>query len=37
VPAAEAERYRDFQGYNNQTTGRDLRDLAESQTPVPVR
>ena len=27
VPETEAQRYRDFQGYNNQPTGRDLRDL----------
>ena len=31
VPAAEAAEFRDFQGYNNQTTGRDLRDLAGDQ------
>jgi len=28
VPEAEAQRYRDFQGYNGRTTGRDLTDLA---------
>lgn len=28
VPADQAEQYRDFQGYNGRTTGRDLRDLA---------
>jgi len=27
VPESEAQRYRDFQGYNNRTTGRDLTDL----------
>ncbi len=27
VPEAEAQRYRDFQGYNNRPTGRDLTDL----------
>jgi hypothetical protein len=28
VPAEEAAEYREFQGYNNQPTGRDLRGLA---------
>lgn len=28
VPEAEARQYRDFQGYNGRSTGRDLRDLA---------
>jgi len=28
VPEAEAGQYRDFQGYNGRSTGRDLRDLA---------
>lgn len=32
VPESEAQRYRDFQGYNGRTTGRDLTDLAPSQT-----
>ncbi len=27
VPETEAQRYRDFQGYNNQPTGRDLTNL----------
>jgi hypothetical protein len=27
VPEEEAQQYRDFQGYNNSPTGRDLRDL----------
>jgi hypothetical protein len=30
VPEAEAERYRDFQGYNGRPTGRDLRDLQQA-------
>lgn len=30
VPAEEAERYRDFQGYNGRTTGRDLTDLNQA-------
>jgi len=28
VPEQEAQQYRDFQGYNGRTTGRDLTDLA---------
>lgn len=35
VPEAEAQRYREFQGYNNSPTGRDLTDLAAAGTPVP--
>lgn len=31
VPAAEAERYREFEGYNGRTTGRDLQGLPEAQ------
>lgn len=31
VPEEEAQRYRDFQGYNGRTTGRDLTDLAPAQ------
>lgn len=31
VPEDEASQYSGLQGYDNQTTGRDLRDLAESQ------
>ncbi|MFB2919040.1 MULTISPECIES: hypothetical protein [Aerosakkonema] len=31
VPESEAQRYRDFQGYNGQSTGRDLTDLAPAQ------
>lgn len=33
VPESEAQRYRDFQGYENRPTGRDLRDLAQNQDP----
>jgi hypothetical protein len=41
VPESEAQRYRDFQGYNNRPTGRDLTDLAPQQggaesEPVPA-
>jgi hypothetical protein len=28
VPESEARQYRDFQGYNNRQTGRDLTELA---------
>jgi len=31
VPAAEAQQYREFQGYNNRPTGRDLTDLVPVQ------
>jgi len=31
VPEAEAQQYRDFQGYNNQSTGRDLTNVAPAQ------
>lgn len=31
VPESEAQRYRDFQGYNNRPTGRDLTDLVPAQ------
>ena len=31
VPEQEAQRYRDFQGYNGRTTGRDLTELAPAQ------
>ncbi|MEH2244141.1 hypothetical protein [Nostoc sp.] len=34
VPQEEAQQYRNFQGYNNSPTGRDLRGLSE--TPVPT-
>ncbi len=37
VPESEAARYRDFQGYNNRPTGRDLTDVAEARTPVPIQ
>jgi hypothetical protein len=37
VPASEAARYRDFQGYNNQTTGKDLTSLPEAKTAVPAQ
>lgn len=32
VPAEEAQQYRDFQGYNNRSTGRDLTSLPEAQS-----
>jgi hypothetical protein len=32
VPADEAAQYRDLQGYNNQSTGRDLRDYVQDGT-----
>lgn len=32
VPAQEAQRYRDFQGYDNRPTGRDLTSLPEAQS-----
>lgn len=35
VPADEAARYRDFQGYNNSTSGRDLAGLGTE--PVPAQ
>lgn len=31
VPASEAEQFREFQGYDNRPTGRDLRNLPEAQ------
>lgn len=31
VPESEAQKYRDFQGYNNRSTGRDLTELAPSE------
>ncbi|MEG3896234.1 MULTISPECIES: hypothetical protein [unclassified Microcoleus] len=37
VPESEAAAYRDFQGYNNQTTGKDLTSLPEAQTAVPAQ
>ena len=35
VPQEEAQQYRDFQGYNNQKTGRDLQGLGDA--PVPAQ
>jgi len=32
VPSADAQQYRDYQGYDNQTTGRDLTSLPEAQS-----
>lgn len=42
VPEAEAQRYRDFQGYNGRSTGRDLTDLGQTAgqpelEPVPAQ
>lgn len=42
VPESEAQKYRDFQGYNNSTSGRTLgdvaRDLPQSElAPVPAQ
>lgn len=42
VPESEAQRYRDFQGYNNSPTGRDLTDVAREVpqnqlAPVPAK
>jgi hypothetical protein len=37
VPESEAAAYREFQGYNNQTTGRDLKGLPEATSPVPAQ
>ncbi|MFM9265812.1 hypothetical protein [Tychonema sp. BBK16] len=37
VPESEASAYRDFQGYNNQTTGKDLTSLPEAKTAVPAQ
>lgn len=34
VPESEAQRYRDFQGYNNRPTGRDLTDVVREQPPT---
>ena len=31
VPESEAQKYREFQGYNNQPTGRDLTDLVPAE------
>jgi hypothetical protein len=35
VPQEEAQQYRDFQGYNNQKTGRDLQGLGDA--PIPAQ
>jgi len=35
VPESEAQRYREFQGYNNSPTGRDLTGLGSA--PVPAQ
>lgn len=32
VPESEAQKYREFQGYNNRSTGRDLTDLQPGAT-----
>jgi hypothetical protein len=34
VPESEAQQYRDFQGYNGRTTGRDLTDVAPAEAPA---
>ena len=34
VPEAQAQQYRDFQGYNNSATGRDLTGLAQTLAPA---
>ncbi len=36
VPAEQAQRYRDFQGYDNKTTGRTLSDVAQEQAPTQL-
>lgn len=37
VPESEAQKYREFQGYNNSPNGRDLTGLAETRTAAPVQ
>lgn len=37
VPESEAARYREFEGYNNQTTGKNLTSLPEAKTAVPAQ
>lgn len=37
VPESEAQKYREFQGYNNSPTGRDLTSVAEARTAAPVQ
>jgi hypothetical protein len=34
VPESEAQKYRDYQGYNNRPTGRDLTGLTTSAAPA---
>ncbi|NDJ23088.1 hypothetical protein GS682_15885 [Nostoc sp. B(2019)] len=34
VPESEAQQYRDFQGYNGRSTGRDLSGIASSAAPA---
>ncbi|MFN6569945.1 hypothetical protein [Dendronalium sp. ChiSLP03b] len=34
VPESQAQQYRDFQGYNGRSTGRDLSDIAPSSAPA---
>lgn len=34
VPEAQARQYRDFQGYNNRSTGRDLSELGPASVPA---
>jgi predicted heme/steroid binding protein len=34
VPESEAQQYRDFQGYNGRSTGRDLTDVAPQEAPT---
>lgn len=34
VPESEAQQYRDFQGYNNRPTGRDLTGLGQAPAPA---
>ncbi|ARV62744.1 hypothetical protein BZZ01_32555 [Nostocales cyanobacterium HT-58-2] len=34
VPESEAQRYRDFQGYNGRTTGRTLTDIVPQEAPT---
>ena len=35
VPEEEAQQYRDFKGYNNQPTGRDLTGVGADAVPTP--
>lgn len=36
VPAEEAQRYQEFQGYNGRSSGRDLKDLVNSGEVAPA-